>query len=79
MHWPYIIAAIAVLLLAGFLKVRHDKQVNRRLLIEMQEGMAKAYRDRMIACGEIPADDTNQDKSMREIIDAKWRKEGKNT
>ena len=79
MHWPYIIAAIAVLLLAGFLKVRHDKQVNRRLLIEMQEGMAKAYRDRMIACGELPADDEAQNNSLHEIIDAKWRKEGKHT
>lgn len=79
MCWPYILAAIAVLLLAGFLKVRHDKQVNRRLLIELQEGMAKAYREGMIERGELPAEDKNQNKSMREIIDAKWRKEGKHT
>ena len=76
MLWPYILAAIAVLLLAGFLKIRHDKQVNRRLLIELQEGMAKAYREGMIERGEIPADDEIQNQSVHEIIDAKWRKEG---
>lgn len=76
MLWPYILAAIAVLLLAGFLKIRHDKRVNRRLLIELQEGMVKAYREGMIERGEIPADDEIQNQSVHEIIDAKWRKEG---
>ncbi len=76
MLWPYILAAIAVLLLAGFLLIRHEKRENRRWLIELQEGCAKAYREGMIARGEIPADDEIQNQSVHEIIDAKWRKEG---
>ena len=79
MLWPYIIAAIAVLFLAGFLLIRHTERKNQRFLIELRKEMAKAYREGMIARGEIPADDETQNQSMCDTIDAKWRKEGKHT
>ena len=76
MHWPYMLAAIAVLLLAGFLLIRHEKQKDRRFNMELREGIAKAYRERMIERGELPDEDESQSKSLHEIIDTKWGKEG---
>lgn len=79
MLWLYILAAVAVLLLAGFLLIRHINEKDRLLSIELQAAMDKAYIEGMIERGEIPAETKYNDKLMREIIDAKWRKEGKHT
>lgn len=76
MLWLYILASVAVLVLAGFLFIQHVNEKDRLLSIELQAAMDKAYIEGMIERGELPAEIKDHDKSIREIIDAKWRKEG---